>query len=93
MVAFISLLQAKADLRIDGDEQDLDIQMKVEAASEIVLDYIKRPTADWTDSTAPALIKAATILVLRSLFNDDEADPLSDAVIRILFRYRDPALA
>lgn len=93
MLALVTLEEAKAHLRILSDDEDPDIQLKVEAASDILLDYIKRPDAVWTESDAPPLVKAATLLMVRTLYDDPAADPLNDAIIRILHRYRDPACA
>jgi len=93
MPALVTMQEAKGHLRVLGDDEDADIQLKVNAASEILLDYIKRPDAPWTEGDAPPLVKAATLLMVRSLFDDAAADPLDDAIIRILHRYRDPALA
>lgn len=93
MVALVTLQEAKNHLRILSEDEDNDIQLKVDAASDILLDYIKRPDAPWTESDAPPLVKAATLLMVKTLFEDAEADPINDSIIRILFRYRDPALA
>jgi hypothetical protein len=93
MAALVTLEEAKAHLRILSDDEDPDIQLKVNAASDILLDYIKRPDATWSEGDAPPLVKAATLLMVGTLFNDAAADPLSDSIIRILHRYRDPACA
>lgn len=93
MAALVTLAEAKSHLRVLNSDQDTDIGMKAEAASDIVTDYIKRPDHEWTDADAPALIKAAILLVLGDLFNDREGAGLSEGVKAILHRYRDPALA
>jgi hypothetical protein len=94
MAALVTLAEAKAHLRVLANDQDTDITMKALAASDIVIDYIKRPAHGWTDTTAPALVKAAILLVLGALFEDREGgDPISDAVKSLLHRYRDPAYA
>lgn len=94
MAALVTLAEAKTHLRVLADDQDSDITAKALAASDIVIDYIKRPDHGWTDVTVPALVKSAILLVLGALFDDREGgDPISDAVKSILHRLRDPALA
>lgn len=106
MIAFVTLSQAKAHLRIaeSNTAHDTDVTMKIEMASEIVLDYLKKPSipTEWligspqTTIAAPALIQAATLLVLGELFMNREAsvtDVLSPAVQSLLERHRDPAMA
>lgn len=92
-LGLITLAEAKVHLRIFDDGSDADISLKGRAASEIVIDYIKRPDHGWTAETAPKLVKAATLLVLGALFEEREGgDPISDAVQNILWRHRDPTL-
>jgi hypothetical protein len=99
MAALITLEEARTHLRLTEDEfEDADIAATVtfqaEAASDIVIDYLKRPDHEWTEADAPALVKAAILLVLGALFDNREGgDPISDAVKSLLWRYRDPALA
>lgn len=99
MAALVTTAEAQRHLRLtDTDMEDeataADVALKAEAASYIVIDYIKRPDHEWTDSDAPFLIKAAILLVLGALFEDREGgNPISEAVQSVLWRYRDPALA
>lgn len=93
MVALVTLAQIKTDLRVEGNDDDVDLTLKLAAATEIVIDYIKRPDHGWTEPTAPFLIKAAIILVVRNLFDVENSNPITDGVKSILHRYRDPALA
>lgn len=92
-MALVTMAEARDHLKIDAGDDDLDLLLKVEAASEIVIDYIKRPDHGWTDATAPFLIKAAVLLVLADLYLNRENGGLPDAAVRILHRHRDPALA
>lgn len=41
MIAFVTLDEAKAHLRIDTDEGDDDLQQKIYSASAAILDYIQ----------------------------------------------------
>lgn len=99
MAALVTEDEARRHLRLtesNMDDADMaaDVVMKTEAATEIVIDYIKRPDHEWTDADAPFLIKAAIMLVLGALFDNREGgDPISEAVKSLLHRYRDPALA
>lgn len=90
----ITLDEAYAHLRVSEDEDALDVALKAEEASEIVLDYVTHEDkADWSEDTAPGVIKAAVKLVLTGLYDDRAGDPLSPAVKNVLRRYRDPTLA
>jgi len=93
MIALVTLAEAKDHLRVTDDDSDTDIASKALMATDIVIDYIERPLHGWLADTAPPLIKAAILLVLGSLYDDDDADPLSLGVIRVLHRYRDPTAA
>lgn len=107
----------RLDLDLDSDPYDAetdeasrlgDIVSKIEQASDIVLDYIKRPAGseDWTDETAPKRVQAATIIVVRGLLDDSDdsmvmlsglsgAEPANpkNPIVALLYRLRDPALA
>ena len=93
MPALVTLPEAKLRLRIiEADTSfDADVTMKMEQATDIVVDFIKRPDHAWTDADAPSLIKAAVLEVVRHLFEGN--DPLPQSVKDLLWRYRDPALA
>ncbi|AHE56015.1 head-tail connector protein [Sphingomonas sanxanigenens] len=93
MVALVTLAEAKAHLRILSNDEDADIDLKREGASDIIVDYIKRPEHGWTAETAPALVKSAVLLMLGALFADRETAEIPSGVKAILWRYRDPALA
>lgn len=97
VAALITLTQAKDQVEIEHDEKDSAILLKIEEASAIVTDYIKRPDHGWTDRTVPAHVRAAVRLVFASLWSnrgDGEApDPLSATVKSLLHRERDPAVA
>lgn len=93
MAALVTLAEAKAHLRILSTDQDGLIGTQANAATDIVIDYIKRPDHGWTDGTAPPLVKAAILLVLGGLFAEREGATITDGVKSILHRYRDPALA
>lgn len=100
-MALVSLAMAKRHLHVDGADFDADLQDKLEQASEIVIDYIKRPDHGWTETTSPHLIKAAVCIALADLWEqrgsglkETKIDAvLNPTVCNILHRYRDPAFA
>lgn len=96
MAALVTTDEVRRHLKLtatDMADADLaaDVATKAEGATEIVIDYIKRPDHEWDSSDAPALVKAAILLVAEDLFNGGGG--LIDPVKNILHRYRDPALA
>lgn len=107
-MALVTLDEAKNHLHIEleNTDHDDDLDLKREAASAILLDYLKVSEDYWQDSNSapvspPYLIRAATLLILGALFENREgnpagqgvAEPLSQAVKDLVHRYRDPALA
>jgi hypothetical protein len=98
-VTLVTLQQAKDQVRVYGfADDDSQLLLKAEQASDIVVDYIKRPDHGWTDRTCPGHVRSAVLLVLGNLFGtrgDDAktAEPLSQPVKDLLWRERDPALA
>lgn len=96
MTALVTLAEAKAQLRIDHDDDDPQVQSKAADATAIVVDYLKRPDHGWTDATAPRQAKAAILIVLTRIYDDRSSadlDPLDERVRRLLERLRDPAFA
>jgi hypothetical protein len=98
-MALITVEQAKHHLRIDYDDQNADLSMKVEQASAIVIDYLKKPDHGWTTQTVPYPVQAAILLVLTALWDnrngqgDGEYLAPGGPVARLLSRHRDPAIA
>lgn len=98
-IPLVTLQQAKDQVEASGfTDDDSRILLRVEEASDIILGYLKLSTCPWTDRTVPPRIRSAVLLVLSWLYTnrgDDSAagSPISQAVIDLLFRDRDPALA
>jgi hypothetical protein len=82
-VALITLAQAKTHLRIalDDLQHDDDLTLKMEAATVIILDYLKRPIGEWEagspgspgggspgDDQQLTLVQIAILLVLGHLW-------------------------
>lgn len=93
MAALVKLDQAKLRLRLTeaDDYHEPDVKMKMEQASDIVIDYIKRSDHEWTDEDTPPVVQAAILEVVRNLF--EGVDPMPQPVKDLLWRFRDPALA
>lgn len=84
----VSLLQAKNHLRVDNDDEDSDIELKIHAASEAVVGYLKDAANEFLDTNGepemdssetpvgvPFKVKAATLLMLGYLYRDRDGDP------------------
>jgi hypothetical protein len=98
-VCLVTLTQAKDHLRASGfTDDDSMILLKAEEASDIIVDFIKKPNHGWTDRTVPGHVRAAVLLVLGNLYGQrgddpDGANPLTDPVMALVWRDRDPAMA
>lgn len=85
-------------VRIDTTDDQADVERMMAEGTRIVLGYLKPQPAGtaldrgWTISTVPEHVQTAILLVIRALY-DGEDNPLSQAVLDILHRDRDPALA
>lgn len=109
MTALVTVEQASDHLRLnlvsdDGsppsysqelDDRYNDLVLKMDAATAIVIDYIKMPDNEWTAQDAPSNLQAAILLVLSGLYDgrDTGTEVLSPSVKALLHRLRDPALA
>lgn len=108
MVALVTLEQVQRRANDFLPDNEPDLQFCADAASAIVIDYLKygaTPPA-WLAalsdsppgplSAVPMVIQAAVLEVAVEMAKNREAsvgDLLSDKVTRILWRQRDPALA
>jgi hypothetical protein len=64
----VTLAQAKEHLRIFHTEEDGQIQDKLDAAEDAVLDYMDMATPIWDDTNVPPRVQAAILLVLGDLW-------------------------
>lgn len=92
MAALVTADQIADRLRFDVAYETADLDAIAEEATDIVIGYLKKPDHGWTDITVPARVRTAILLVAKALY-DEEERIISDAVINILHRDRDPALA
>jgi hypothetical protein len=99
----VPLYRAKAHVRSNEDDSE-DLYYKVEQASGIIMDYLKMTEipVDWIKTTSPVVyaiphnVQAATLLVVSELYENREgsvSNPLSQAVMDLLHRLRDPAMS
>lgn len=101
-------LALKLDLEKSGspaiytDPRVPDIEMKMVQATDIVIDYIKKPDHEWTIETVPPRVQAAILLVIGSLFDDFQnatlvsalsGSDLNNPIVAMLYRLRDPSFA
>lgn len=109
MADLITLDEAKAHLRVTTLMEDGDINDKLVAAQQVVIDYLTRrdttwnaEMAAWDAETVPASVRHAILVQLGELYrkrgDDVETDPrgpvaLSPTVMALLMRYRDPGVA
>lgn len=112
MAALVTIEQVDRRLKLDlchqgnppvyTDERVPDIEFAMQQATDIVIDYIKKPDHEWTSADVPGGISAAIILVIAALFDDFQqaqllaalsGSDLNNPVVALLYRYRDPALS
>ena len=101
-MALVTYTDAIRHLRLEGSDPDQqDINSKMEQATALVINYLKRPDHGWTVETDPsedyefAMVQAAIFKVIRNLDayrGEDARDPM-EGVIQMLSMLRDPALA
>lgn len=83
----VSLAQGKRHLRVDFEDEDNDIELKVHAASAAVLNYLKSGADAFLDSSGgviedssgdpvgiPFEVQAATLLMLGYLYKDRDTN-------------------
>ena len=94
----VDLETARRNLKQLDTSDDDNIVLLLRQASAIVVDYLKLPAgvyedADGNPTNVPVMVSAAVLLVLRSLYDEPDVDPINAAVRSVLMRSRDPALA
>lgn len=94
----VDLDAAKRQLRIIGDYADVLLSELILQAQQVVLTHIKRVEDDFDPENSeaefaavPADIQAATLLVIRNMYREEE--PITEAVVNLLRAYRHPSLA
>lgn len=94
----VDLETAKRNLHIVSDDDDENLALLLEAASAIVVDFLKLDAGTYDVDASPYVappkpVEIAVLLTLENLYDRPKEDPLSPAVRSVLHRLRDPALA
>jgi len=106
MISLVTYEEARDHLRLDSDDDQGDVELKIEAASEAVLNYLDHPDA-YFDSAGeiiaeniPALVKKSVLYLTGVLYRDRDGGgddwgdgKLPGAVIGLLSTIRDPSMA
>lgn len=108
-MSFVTLGETKSGLRIDHNDDDPFLQMLAEAATGIIIDYLKSAADEYLDeegevldaAAVPAKIKAATIFLVGVMERNRDQDPqglfadgrLPMPVRAMLYPLRVPTLA
>lgn len=93
----VTLDMIKQEVGREDDYHDALLKRKIGEAEQIVIDYLKVDSDAYEDAEGindfPVLIAAAVIAVTRIQYERPDDTPLSPAVMNILHRLRDPAMA
>jgi UDP-galactopyranose mutase len=102
MADFVTLQEAKMQLRVVWEDEDQTIQMLLDAAEDAVLNYIKKDWG-WTSETVPKSVKLAILVLLSTYYEpfrdgDNFTNQIAlgyppPAVTALLHRFRSPAYA
>jgi len=86
MPEVITLAEAKAHLRITSDAEDGDIDDKLAAATQVIIDYLSRRDQDWNDEmdawtseTVPKSVRAAILVQLGELYRTRGDEDVAEA--------------
>jgi len=71
MAAVITLAEAKRQLKIRDTDHDLEVQAALTDADAVIRAYLNDMNDEaWTDTTAPAPVKRATLLLTSQLYDN-----------------------
>jgi hypothetical protein len=101
VATLITLQEAKSHLRVTGDDENADIEAKLQEACDLVLKHLNTgAVAGWSNGTVavPGNVKAAVCLMLTYLYElrGEAMDPSANvwiAIERVLTVTRVSALA
>ncbi|MGF6986543.1 hypothetical protein QFZ99_006084 [Paraburkholderia atlantica] len=96
----ITLDDARAHLRIDGDLLDSALEIAVAAASASVWTYLKRDEP-YPDDAIPPDVKMAALLMAGNFIRDPDGAEAASwiqgylpwPVVNLLYPYRDPSMS
>ncbi|MBA1249849.1 head-tail connector protein [Pseudomonas luteola] len=102
----VTLEEARLHLRVDAEDDDPDLTLKIHAASGAIINYLKKPafideTGALLPEAVPFEVKASVLLLLGYLYKNRDEDPgkefnlgfLPPYVTALLYPLRDPAIA
>lgn len=102
----VSLEEVKQHLRIDYDEEDADLTLKIQAASQMILEYVKRSESDYDEDSdgileVPYTMKMACLIMVGILYRDRDGVETKEwnqgylpySVTALIYNYRDPTLS
>ncbi|WP_188260865.1 head-tail connector protein [Azospirillum tabaci] len=102
-MSVVTLEEAKAHLRVDGTDDDADIDLKLAAAEDLAAQVLNRPVpwtnVDGDEVPVPASVKAAILLILGDLYANREASivgtshTVNPTVERLLWPHRKLSVA
>lgn len=105
MVMLVTLQQASDHLRRDTTDDNTDLTLKIEAASDAVLNYLKSDGEDYLDSSGdvvaenvPNAVRMATLLLVGVFYSNRdnstefERGYLPPVVTALLYPLRAPAI-
>ena len=98
MATFLTLDEAKQELRITDTAHDADVQAKLDEAEAAIIGYLAAQfDAAWTAETVPKEVRIAIKLKLNELYDYGRGDPTknaatAEAIRRTLTPLRDQAL-
>jgi hypothetical protein len=99
LAELVTMPEAKDHLRITTTAQDSDLQLKIDEATAIVIDFLKQDADPaWMHSTVPLPVKAGILLMLTHLWehrgdNMELDEKLWAALMNLLARFRAPTVA
>ena len=104
MAVLVTLERAKAHLRVTTTDNDDDIQLKVEQASDVIVErcnstaWWRAITPTWTADTLPLSVQAAILVLLTHLYEHRGDDMAPDAALwqavdRLIVLNKDPVIA
>jgi hypothetical protein len=91
----------KSWCEVDHDEDDAKLEGIAAGASEIMLNYLKKPVDYWQNTAGepaavPGPVRYGTLTIAAALYENRDGSgphPLSQQVKDMVHRYRDPAFA
>jgi hypothetical protein len=102
----VSLQEAKDHLRIDNDAEDADLTLKIQASSQIILDYLRKSESDYGEDSdgileTPTSVKMACLILVGILYRDRDGEEsknwnqgyLPFSVTALIYQLRNPALS